>query len=74
MTGKVMSTIRSLKTRRVSTSFGVERNSYILFYEMFKKANREVEVVDAGRVLVEMRIISRRRRYSLTLTLIIGLA
>lgn len=65
---KVTSTIRSLKARRVSMSFSVEMDSYILFYRMFKRANRKVEVFDVGRVLVEMRIIStRRRRYSLTL-------
>lgn len=55
--GKVTSTLRSIKARRVGMVFGVERDSYILFYEMFKRANRDVEVVDIGGLLAEMRAI-----------------
>jgi Xaa-Pro aminopeptidase len=55
--GKVTSAIRSLRARRVGMVFGVERDSYILFYEMFKRANRDVEVVDVGDLLMEMRAV-----------------
>jgi len=55
--GKVTSAIRSLKARRVGMVFGVERDSYVLFYEMFKRANRDVEVVDVGSILAEMRAV-----------------
>ena len=55
--GRVTSAIRSLRARRVGMVFGVERDSYILFYEMFKRANRDVEVVDVGDLLAEMRAV-----------------
>ncbi|MEM4491900.1 MAG: Xaa-Pro peptidase family protein [Sulfolobales archaeon] len=55
--GKVSALVRSLGSKRVGMVFGVERDSYVLFYEMFKRANRSVEVVDISRILVEMRAI-----------------
>ncbi|MEL9940162.1 MAG: Xaa-Pro peptidase family protein [Ignisphaera sp.] len=54
---KVVTNIKLLKARRVGMVFGVERDAYILFYEMFKRANRDVEVVDIGPILTEMRSI-----------------
>ncbi|MEM0027056.1 MAG: aminopeptidase P family N-terminal domain-containing protein [Ignisphaera sp.] len=35
---KVVTSIKSLKARRVGMVFGTERDAYILFYEMFKRA------------------------------------
>jgi len=55
--GKVVSALRSVRARRVGMVFGVERDAYILFYEMFKKVNRDVEVVDVGGMLAEMRAV-----------------
>lgn len=55
--GKVSHAVRSLGSKRVGMVFGVERDSYVLFFEMFKRANRGVEVVDISNVLVEMRAV-----------------
>lgn len=55
--GKVSYLVKSLRSKRVGMVFGVERDSYILFYEMFKRANRDVEVVDISQILTEMRVV-----------------
>ena len=59
--GEVMSmvskTIKERGFRKVGLEFGLERDAYILFYEMFKKLNPEVEVVDVAPILHEMRMI-----------------
>ncbi|MEM0037779.1 MAG: Xaa-Pro peptidase family protein [Zestosphaera sp.] len=55
--GKVSSTIRTLGAKRVGMVFSVERDSFTLFYEMFKKANRDVEVVDINPILSELRVV-----------------
>lgn len=55
--GKVSHAVRSLRSRRVGMVFGVERDSYVLFFEMFKRANRGVEIVDISNILVDMRAI-----------------
>jgi len=55
---KVSSTVRSeLKARRVRLDYSVERDSYSLFYEMFKRLNPGVEVVDVHEDLAELRMI-----------------
>lgn len=54
---KVTSAIKSLNARRVGMVFSVERDSYSLLYELFKKANKDVEVVDVGPMLSELRAI-----------------
>lgn len=54
---KVTRTIRDYGAKRVGLEFGVEKDAYILFYEMFKKLNPKVEVIDIGPILAEMRII-----------------
>ncbi len=54
---KVTGTIRSLGAKRVGMVFSVERDSYSLLYELFKKANRDAEVVDIGPVLSELRAV-----------------
>lgn len=57
---KVTRTIRDYGAKRVGLEFGVEKDAYILFYEMFKKLNPKVEVVDVGSILAEMRMIKDR--------------
>ena len=42
---------------RVGLEFSVERDSYILFYEMFKRLNPGVEIVDVSGILSDMRMI-----------------
>ncbi len=54
---KISKMIRENKFRRVGLEFGLERDAYILFYEMFKKLNPQVEVVDVAPILSDMRMI-----------------
>ncbi|WP_232054795.1 Xaa-Pro peptidase family protein [Thermococcus sp. 2319x1] len=42
---------------RVGMEFSVERDAYILFYELFKKLNPDVEVVDVRGLSMELRMI-----------------
>lgn len=55
--GKVSGTIREGNYRVVGLEFGLERDAYILFYEVFKKLNPKVKVVDVGSIITEMRLI-----------------
>ncbi len=55
--GKVSRTIREMKFRRVGLEFGIERDSYILFYEMFKRLNPQVEVVDVSQLIFQLRMV-----------------
>jgi len=54
---KVSSAIRKAGYKVVGLEYGVERDAYILFYEMFKRLNPGVKVVDVGPILAEMRSI-----------------
>ena len=54
---KVTRTIREHGVKRIGMEFGVERDAYIFFYEMFKKLNPRVEVVDVGDIIAEMRML-----------------
>lgn len=54
---KVTNTLKTYKVRKVGMEFGIERDAYILFYEVFRKANKDVEVVDVGPALAEMRLL-----------------
>lgn len=54
---KVSGIIRERKYGRVGLEFGLERDAYILFYEMFKKLNPSVEVVDVSQLVFELRVI-----------------
>ncbi len=56
---KVSGRIRGVY-RRVGLEYSVERDSYILFYEMFKRLNPGVEVVDISGIISEMRMIKDR--------------
>ncbi len=52
---KVSGAIRERGCKKVGLEFGLERDAYILFYEMFKKLNPKVEVVDVSHLLFELR-------------------
>jgi len=55
--GKVSGLIRQKGYKAVGLEFTLERDSYILFYEMFKRLNRAVKVVDISPVIHSMRMI-----------------
>ena len=54
---KVTRTIREHGVKRIGMEFGVERDAYVFFYEMFKKLNPRVEVVDVSDIITEMRML-----------------
>ncbi len=54
---KVSGIIRSNKYKTVGLEYGVERDAYILFFEMFKRLNPGVNVVDISDIVAEMRMI-----------------
>ncbi len=54
---KVSSYIRGNKYNVVGLEYSVERDSYILFYEMFKRLNPMIEIVDVSEILDEMKMI-----------------
>jgi len=59
--GELMRTVsgivRSNGYRRVGIEFGIERDAYILFYEMFKRLNPNVDVIDISDLVYELRMI-----------------
>jgi len=54
---KVSKIIRERKYRKIGLEYGVERDAYILFYEMFKRLNPHVKVVDISEIIANMRMI-----------------
>ena len=57
---RVSGIIRDNGYRVVGLEYGVERDAYILFYEMFKRLNPHVQVVDVSNILDEMKMIKDR--------------
>ena len=55
--GKVSSTVRGRGFRVVGLEYGIERDAYILFYEMFKRLNPGVDVVDISGLVTELRMV-----------------
>ncbi len=55
--GKVAGLIRERKYRVVGLEYGIERDAYILFYEMFKRLNPRVEVKDISEIVAELRMV-----------------
>ncbi len=55
--GKVSGLLRQRKYKVVGIEFGLERDAYILFYEMFKRLNPRVKVVDISPITSSMRMI-----------------
>jgi len=54
---KVSGTIRKKGYRVVGLEFGIERDAYIIFYEMFKRLNPSVKVVDVSPIIYAMRMV-----------------
>ncbi len=52
----VVSWIKGNNYKRVGLEFSVERDSYLLFYKVFKRLNPEVEVVDILEHVFQLRI------------------
>ena len=63
--GELMSMVSGLVRRegyrRMGLEFGLERDAYILFYEMFKRLNPGVEVVDISDIVYELRMVIEPR-------------
>ena len=55
--GIVTTWIRRNNYNRIGLEFSVERDSYILFYEMFKRLNPNIELVDVRGLSMELRMI-----------------
>ncbi len=55
--GKVTKNIRENNYKIIGMEFGIERDAYILFYEMFKRSNPQVKLVDVSSILGEMRLL-----------------
>jgi len=54
---KVSGIIRNQGYRIVGLEYGTERDAYILFYEMFKRLNPSVKIVDVSKIISKMRLI-----------------
>jgi len=55
--GSVTKTIREGNYKRVGFDYSVERDSYVLFFELFKKLNPQIEVVDVHALIMKLRMI-----------------
>jgi len=54
---KVSGTIRKSGYRRVGFDYSVERDSYVLFFELFKRLNARVEVIDVHALIMQLRMV-----------------
>ncbi len=54
---KVSRIIRESGFKTVGLEYGIERDAYILFFEMFKRLNPYVKVVDVSGLIQELRVI-----------------
>ncbi len=54
---RVSSLIRKEGYRTVGLEYGIERDAYIIFYEMFKRLNPRVKVVDVSDITYGLRMI-----------------
>ena len=55
--GKVSGLIRGRGYRVIGLEYGVERDAYILFYEVFKRLNPGVEVRDVSNIVAGLRMV-----------------
>ncbi|MEM1546116.1 MAG: Xaa-Pro peptidase family protein [Candidatus Methanomethylicia archaeon] len=53
----ISSSIKEFKAKTVGLEFTVERDAYILFYEMFKKINPNVQIKDVHPLTMKLRMI-----------------
>lgn len=54
---EVSGTIRKSGYKRVGFDYSVERDSYVLFFELFKRLNAQVEVVDVHALIMQLRMV-----------------
>ena len=55
--GSVTKAIREGNYKRIGFDYSVERDSFVLFFELFKKLNPKVEVVDVHALIMKLRMI-----------------
>ncbi len=53
----VITTMKEFDCRVVGLDYSIERDSYALFYELFKKFNPKIEVKDIHSLIMELRIV-----------------
>lgn len=53
----VSGAIRESGCERVGFDYSVERDSYVLFFELFKRLNAQVEVVDVHALIMQLRML-----------------
>jgi len=56
----VSGTIRESGYKRVGFDYSVERDSYVLFFELFKKLNAQIEVVDVHALIMQLRMVKEQ--------------
>ena len=54
---KVSGTIRKSGYRRVGFDYSVEKDSYVLFFELFKRLNPQVEIADVHALIMQLRMV-----------------
>ena len=55
--GEVSGTIRKLGCKKIGFDYSVEKDSYVLFFELFKRLNRQVEIVDVHPLIMQLRMV-----------------
>jgi len=50
-------TIRESAYKRVGFDYSLERDSYVIFFELFKKLNAQAEIVDVHALIMQLRMI-----------------
>ena len=53
----VSKTIREFECKKIGFDYSVERDSYVLFFELFKKLNAQVEIVDVHALIMQLRMV-----------------
>jgi Xaa-Pro aminopeptidase len=53
----VSGTIRKSGYKTVGFDYSVERDSYVLFFELFKRLNAQVEVADVHALIMQLRMV-----------------
>ena len=53
----ISGTIRERKFKTVGFDFSLERDAYVLFFELFKKLNKQVEIKDVHSMIMQLRMI-----------------
>ena len=56
----VSGTIREAGFKKVGFDYSVERDSYVLFFELFKRLNAQVEVVDVHALIMQLRMVKEQ--------------